>query len=144
MLTVVPEQQHLLVVEMGDERAHRIMCRTSEPNPFHDRHRDQSGIAELGEVDQPDTVGERAPPLPRHMYRKPRLANPAHTGQGHRSRGRQQTPDLGSLGTAPHQTRYLNRQIVHGDAATPAPQLVHCAPVRTFPALNRVRSARTK
>ena len=73
-----------------------------------DRH--QRGVGDRRQIHVPHPIAELVRKLGRDLYRQPRFAHPAGSGQGHQPVFRQQLAHLGQLRAAPDEASELHRK----------------------------------
>ena len=107
VLAVVEEEQELLAAEGGDEPVDEWpLAGLRHLEGAGNRGQHQGWIAQRGQIDEDDAVGERARHLVRDRQRQARLADAAGTGQGQQRHGfvDQQRAGGGHLTLPPDET----------------------------------------
>ena len=84
MLAVVEHQQRLTVGQRGDHRLGQVAAELlAESQRTRDSGRDQAGIGDRDQIDEPHPIGVLAGHLRCHRQRQPGLAHAARTDRGH-------------------------------------------------------------
>ena len=133
VLAVVEHHQEALRLEVGREIGGRIGRDLAQLERVGHGVREQLGIVEGGELDEPHAVGEGAADLGGHPECESGLADAPGAGEGEQAAGGQHPPRLGELATPPHEAGHLGGQaprtdVVGFELAMPVPPLPPHAP----------------
>ena len=112
MLTVVEDEQHLLVLELGDQDLHRSQGRLiPEVEGREDCVGHQSPVADLGQLDQPGAIGEPACKIGRGSQCESGLTHTPWPDETDEPARAELLSDLGELAPAADEARRLGGQI---------------------------------
>ena len=114
MLAVVQHDQRLTVANERPQHAFRSGVAGEQPEPRDDHVGDGTAGDDLGEVDEPDAVGEPRRLVARRLDRQAGLPAPPGSGDRGQGRGPERTRELGQLPVAPDQGSRPGRQVPRG------------------------------